>query len=136
MKAWSFQDNTVHSKNCGETLKINGSATIFSSCYFLLSLMLSHFWGDFGCVCFWETFAISHHVNYPRSKQSCSWVWGWAEDIQFSQSHMSQEGAKHHYILLWPRMTMTLYTQLGFFVCCCFQRSHFLFLLISYQFLS
>lgn len=46
MKAWSFQDNTVHSKNCEETLKINGPVTIFRCCYFLLSLMLSQFWED------------------------------------------------------------------------------------------
>lgn len=75
MKAWHFQDNTVHSKNCGDTLKINGPVTIFRRCYFLLSLMLSQFWGDLAvCLFLWDI------CNQPPCKlsqkqtESCSWV--------------------------------------------------------------
>lgn len=75
MKTRSFQDNTVHSKNCEETLKINGPVTIFRCCYFLLSLMVSQFWEDLAvCVFLWDT------CNQPPCKlsqkqtESCSWV--------------------------------------------------------------
>lgn len=110
IKAWSFQDNTVHSKNCEETLKINGPVTIFRCCYFLLSLMLSQFWEDLAvCVFLWDT------CNQPPCKlsqkqtESCSWVSTRLsrENIQFFHTLYLTKGAEHHCILLWPKKTST-----------------------------
>lgn len=117
MKAWNFQDNTVHSKNCEETLKINGPVTIFRCCYFLLSLMLSQFWEDLAvCVFLWDT------CNQPPCKlsqkqtESCSWVSTRLsrENIQFFHTLYLTKGAEHHCIRLWPKKTSILYTELFF----------------------
>lgn len=117
MKAQSFQDNTVHSKNCEETLKINRPVTIFRCCYFLLSLMLSQFWEDLAvCVFLWDT------CNQPPCKlsqkqtESCSWVSARLsrENIQFFHTLYLTKGAEHHCILLWPKKTSILYIELFF----------------------
>lgn len=117
MKAQSFQYNTVHSKNCEETLKINRPVTIFRCCYFLPSLMLSQFWEDLAvCVFLWDT------CNQPPCKlsqkqtESCSWVSARLsrENIQFFHTLYLTKGAEHHRILPWPKKTPILYIELFF----------------------
>jgi len=91
-----IQDNTVNSKICGETLKINGPVTIFRPCYFLLSLTLSQFWGDLAvCVFLWDIWNQPSRKLSQKQTESCSWVWGWAERTSSSLSpYMSQGGGR------------------------------------------
>lgn len=97
MKAWNFQDNTVHSKNCVETLKINGPVTIFRHCCFLLSLMLSQFWGDLAvCVFLWDICNQPPRKLSQKQTESCSWVSTRLsrENIQFSHPLYVTKGGR------------------------------------------
>lgn len=106
LKAWHFQDNTVHSKNCGEILKINGSVTIFRRCYFLLSLMLRQFGEDLAVYVFlWDICNQPPCKLFQKQTESCSWVSARLnrENIQFS--HFLVCHKKGQNIIRWPKKT-------------------------------